>query len=128
PDPRDQGRAPREHGALGRARHVRGTDVLRRGRDLLRQGSAARRRGEDPRAPLGRLAAAVPDHRGRAAWCPAPGEAPQGFVQGSWPDPAGSSPNLPLLPPEPSGLGRYLAVPMKVKKQSGPNEPVPAAM
>ncbi len=38
---------------------------------------------------------------------------------------------LPLvqcLPPEPSGLGRYLAVPMKVKKQSGPSEPVAAAM
>src|SRR3989442_15376445 len=26
------------------------------------------------------------------------------------------------LPPEPSGFGRYLAVPMAVKKQSGPNE------
>src|SRR5439155_889246 len=32
------------------------------------------------------------------------------------------------LPPEPSGFGRYLAVPMAVKKQSGPNEPVAAAM
>src|SRR6266446_1936174 len=32
------------------------------------------------------------------------------------------------LPPEPSGFGRYVAVPMAVKKQSGPNEPVAAAM
>src|SRR6266404_5336826 len=41
PDPRDQGRAPRQHGAFGRARDLRSTDFLRRGRDLSRQGSAA---------------------------------------------------------------------------------------
>src|SRR5438093_13186970 len=28
-------------------------------------------------------------------------EIPQGFVQGSWPDPGGSSPNLPILKPGP---------------------------
>ena len=47
------------------------------------------------------------------------------------PGPLPVSSTLPLvqcLPREPSGLGRYLAVPMKVKKQSGPSEPVPAAM
>src|SRR5881628_455696 len=37
-------------------------------------------------------------------------------------------PFVQCLPPEPSGFGRYLAVPMKVKKQSGPNDPVAAAM
>ena len=47
------------------------------------------------------------------------------------PGPLPVSSTLPLvqcLPREPSGLGGYLAVPIKVKKQSGPSEPVPAAM
>ena len=45
---------------------------------------------------------AMPDHRGRARWCPAPAvDTAQGFVQGSSPDLGGSSPKAPILNPGP---------------------------
>ena len=59
----------------------------------------------DPRCPT---TAATP-------WCPAPGvEAAQGFVQGSSPDPGGSSPKLEILKP-----GPWLLIPVMLEAALG---------
>src|SRR5438128_12700157 len=64
---------------------------------------------------LSRGRPAAPDHRRRPLRCLAPrGQSPQGLVQGSWPDPAGSSPKAPILKP-----GPWLLIPVMLEAALG---------